>query len=433
MSDDNVDPVIPDHDAMPPGEDQSSTRPKSRKSNKQTLICIGGLVVAMGWCGYILMGPSSSDEVTMPSSGAAVDTEIEAGGSGGGQGQERASVLSEIDDREAVRDRIQNGKSAIQFGEVDDVADEADEPETDEAERPSVFGDISPREEVSDKTPRQMKTDYPISGNPGRPAASMGGETSEKLAYELDLMQTRAEQGSEHGEMNYTQASRGSSQGSNQLPITPELQEKLYGRSGDSAESRGPRWKAGSLALPGDLATAYMSNRISSDQPSGIVAIDILDGKLKGAKAIGKSTFEGDRLLINFDRIVYKGEVLSDVKAYAVDPHTLDASLQSGIDRRLMTRYGVPILMGLAGIGVDYAAQRDNTTVYETNLTTGEQVQRNVSQSQGFGQYALQEGSDTVKRPFERIADKAAEVQPEVWAEPGVIGLLFDSRVPSGG
>lgn len=410
----------------PPTEGDASLREKKKSKisqGKLFMIVLGGMVLIAGYA--LLSGdesprvPGSEEEVSV--GGAEIEGEVESfgrnEGTDGGVGQERAEVLSEIDEREALQRRIEGGKSAVRFGEplVDD--EKKDAPPEPPKER-KVFGDVAPREEKPKTTGRRPPQVAPISGTASPQAYRNDGAGANMagLEYELGLVE---EQPMVSTNVNYYVAStsRGGAGRDQAHPLTPELSKKAEKASRDV------------LALPGDLTVAYLSNRISSDQPSSRVRADILAGDLRGARMLGEASFEGERLIINFDQLVYEDEVYDSVHAVAVDPDTLDASVQDGINRRLFTRYGVPILAGIASIGIDYQANRNNPSITETNLSTGETVSRRSNDADSFGKYAASEAGDGLKKPFEAIATNAASTPPEVWANPGAIGLMFTTEV----
>jgi hypothetical protein len=325
-------------------------------------------------------------------------------------GQERAEVLREIDDREELQARIERGESAVQFGDAFDEEEEVVEPEP--SKPAPVFGNLTPRDPdatiIPSGRPSPQVTPTANTGNGG-------GINPEGVAHELALLQAGRRQGGNTA-IHYTS-----------YEPTPTPSPQAISRTTNDDD---PAIKAGQWAMPGDLTTAYMANRVSSDQPSGMVTADILDGELRGGRLLGSGSVEGMRILIYFTQLVFEGEIY-EVSALAVDPQTLDSSVQDGINRRLFTRYGVPILMGVASIGIDYQAEQNNPSVTERNLSTGDVVSRRTNDSTSFGDYALGESTDAFKRPFEDIASNAAATQPEVWAEPGVIGVMFQTPVPT--
>ena len=213
------------------------------------------------------------------------------------------------------------------------------------------------------------------------------------------------------------------------MPITPGLEDRYYGGSGNRNTTN---VEIGGLAMPGDTLLAYMENRISSDQPNARVVAHILDGELKGGRAIGQATFEGERLIVEFNRAVSKDGVLYDgISMLAVDPRTLETSLQSGINRKLFLRYGVPILYGVAGLGIEYAAERDQNAVIVEDLETGTTTRRSTSNTDSFGQFAGQQIAQDINRPLSDAASRAASAKPVAWADPGIIGLAVDTPIPS--
>lgn len=422
---------------MPPASEEGTNPRREKKKGKkitQGKLFVGVLGIMALVAGYNLFLkddsappiPGSDEEVDL--GGAEVETDVVSFGredsDTGGVGQERAEVLAEIDEREALKRRIQGGQSAVRFGEE---VNEEPEAEPEKPKERGVFGDVERREPAPKKpASRRAPQVAPISGTRspqpyGSGSNGGGAANGEAIAYELGLM---AEEPLANTTVNYHIASadtgaRAGMGGNRSHPFTPELDK----------DGRGDREKKETIALPGDMTVAYLSNRISSDQPSGRVRADILAGDLRGGRMLGEATFEGERLIINFDQLVFEDEVYGSVHAVAVDPNSLDASVQDGINRRLFTRYGIPVLAGVAAIGIDYQAERRSPSVTETNLSTGETVTRRNNDADGFGEYAATEAADGLKTPLEAIATNAAATKPEVWANPGAIGLMFTTEV----
>lgn len=418
----------------PPSEGIAAPRREKKKKGFQLTqgkVFMGGLAVMVLVAGFVLLrGDDGPPAPTQDEGASEFEAEVQEfqrlDESGGGVGQERAEVLAEIDEREELERRILSGKSAVRFGEP--IDEDTDEVEAESAPPPpNVFGDVTPRQPPPPAPARQ--TPQAPAGSIGSlpPQARGGGGLSDsdmtRIQYELGL-DAEATPGSTEIAYYQTSEADGGGRGSvshRPLPIIPEV-PRLGQRNGADAKQK-------AVVLPGEQTIAYMRNRISSDQPSGIVRIDILDGPLRGGHMLGKAAFEGERLIINFDQLVHDGEVIEGARAIAIDPNTLDTSVQDGVNRRLFLRYGVPVLTGIAAIGVDYQAHRQSPTVTETNHHTGELVSRRINQSESFGEYAMTEAADGLKTPLQAIATRAASTPIETWAEPGIIGLMFTSGV----
>jgi hypothetical protein len=223
--------------------------------------------------------------------------------------------------------------------------------------------------------------------------------------------------------VHYTSYQPSASNQQDRHTLTPQLDADKEGQSAT------PALGSGELAMPGDTTVAYLNNRISSDQPDSMAQADILSGELRGARLLGQGEFQGQRLLVRFTQMVYEDEIYA-INALAVDPDTMESSVADGVNRRLFTRYGVPILVGVASIGIDYQAERANPSVTETDQQTGEQITRRTNSADSFGDYAIGETGDSLRRPLGDIAQNAANVQPHVWANPGAVGILFTQPVP---
>ena len=452
----------PAADMPPPQEDMRSKGVK--KSNR---LVVGGFVVVAGVLGYFLIfaGAGSNPapmpvETGLPSQqqgpgfltddrGGPVERVQRIDNEQGGIGRERADVLTEIDEREDLLARIERGETAVMFEELDliDVKDEDLEEYQTEA---PVFGDLPPRERptpavnASNNAGRTAMTNTPILRpqpsveRPSAPVSSSHSVNPDSVAYELALLEKQKARGANElvSYTPYEQPQPVAGVGGANHPMTPGVNATsplqaggVSGQSGRAAISEG--LSQGELALPGDKVVAYMSTRISSDQPDGRAMAEILEGPLRGGKLLGAPQFQGERLLVNFNQLVFEGSVY-DVQALAIDTSTEETSVADGINRRLLTRYGVPILAGVASIGIDYQSVRNNPSVTQTNEFTGETVTRRTNEADSFGQYAMEESTDHLQRPLGDIAANAANTPIHVWANPGAIGVLFVSSVPQG-
>lgn len=446
---------------MPPSEDDMRAK-RVKKSNR---LVVGGFIAIAGILVYFLIfaGAGSTPApvpvesnspgqaqgpgfLTENRGGEATRTQ-RADGEGGGVGRERAEVISEIEEREDLLAKIERGETAVMFDELDMVEVDDEDVEEYQSEAP-VFGDVTPRERpapsvnANGNNGRTAMTNTPILRpqpsveRTSAPAPqSAHGVNAEGLAYELGLMDEQRARGA-NIDVTYTSYSprqNGESGfGGADHPMTPGVNASSPLQGGvKPGQSEKESLSAGELALPGDKVVAYMSTRISSDQPDGRATAEILEGPLRGGKLLGAPQFQGERLLVNFNQLVFEGSVY-EVQALAIDTSTEETSVADGINRRLLTRYGVPILVGVASIGIDYQAERNNPSTTQTNEFTGETVTRRTQQTDSFGQYALQESTDSLQRPLSDIASNAASTPIHVWANPGAIGILFVSSVPQG-
>ena len=439
MSEETNQPL--DATEAPPPADMESSSSRRKRSRKGTIIATGALVVFLGGAWLILFGGGDSDSAPtldgqeISSSGSpqqsstTIESNVQQGGMGGGVRQEVASVQSNIEDEERRQERLETGRSVITFGET--LIEEEDAPQEDAAseQNNSTFGEIAP-----EPTRPEAKEEFPV--NPGRQQVRIAGSSGSANATAANNAGTMSAAINQEIQ-RYNADREGQTQEKKEevYYAAPVVKKRPASTRDDADESlkASHAFTQGELAMPGDTVAAYMENRITSDQPSGRVVATILEGPMEGARAIGEASFEGDRLLIAFNRVVTRqGDLIDGIEALAVDPNTMETSLQSGVDRKLFQRYGVPLLYGIAAIGLDYASEKGSTTVYEQDLETGESVKRSVREgNRSFGDYMTDNASDVLDKPLGRAANEAASVEPTAWANPGVIGLLFDTAVPS--
>lgn len=427
--------IIPD---SPPANMISGQQRKKRSA--KGLAIMGGFIVIASIIMWNLFFAGGEEQVQLngqnvaPPGRAQIEGDVQVGGSGGGMRQEYAQLQSELEEEEARLERAQSGRSSITLGEVPiDMAEEVVEEEAPEVN--NTFGAIA-----AEPPPPPPRTQL----QPGRRVVSMdqsastsqqGGGINPVLA-EMEKMSSLDEASGWHSDVFYVEDSSGQvASGAIQtgrMPITPQLENRYYGNNNSASSSGSSELQPGSLAMPGETPIAYMQNRISSDQPSGTVVAHVLSGKLEGSRLLGSSNLEGERILVNFDRLVTAdGDYYTGLDIDAVDPKSLDASLQSGVNRRLFVRYGVPILYGITSLGIEYAGQRDTITVEEEDLQTGNVTRRSVRSNESFEEFAGSRVADNINEPLSDAASRAANVQPLVWADPGVIGLLINTPIPN--
>jgi intracellular multiplication protein IcmE len=101
---------------------------------------------------------------------------------------------------------------------------------------------------------------------------------------------------------------------------------------------------------------------LNSDAPTPVVAT-IVQGPLKGAKAIGAFTANGESMAISFSRIVGGDGAVIQVEGYGVDPYARDPSLRPEVDGHFLSRWGALLASSfLEGFGG--AFRRGGRTLY---------------------------------------------------------------------
>jgi intracellular multiplication protein IcmE len=102
----------------------------------------------------------------------------------------------------------------------------------------------------------------------------------------------------------------------------------------------------------GDIMMGVMTSTVNSDEDSPVMA-NIVSGKLRGAKLIGKFTLLKEKVLINFNKLDMPGKPASiGINAVAIDPETAHTALADCVDNHYWLRYGTlfasSFLSGLA-------------------------------------------------------------------------------------
>jgi hypothetical protein len=90
---------------------------------------------------------------------------------------------------------------------------------------------------------------------------------------------------------------------------------------------------------PGETLYAVTDYALNSDIPAPVIAT-ILQGELKGGKAIGEFKLSGENVLVTFSRIVDKDGFEIKVNAFAVNPANSKASIRADVDTHFLERWG---------------------------------------------------------------------------------------------
>ncbi len=94
------------------------------------------------------------------------------------------------------------------------------------------------------------------------------------------------------------------------------------------------------ITAMGQVIYAQLLNELNSDVPTPVLA-HVLQGPLKGGRALGKFTVEDEYLVITFNYIV-KDDITYDIDAIALDPETTLGGMKSRVDKHYWTRVVLP-------------------------------------------------------------------------------------------
>jgi type IV secretory pathway VirB10-like protein len=93
------------------------------------------------------------------------------------------------------------------------------------------------------------------------------------------------------------------------------------------------------LVRPGDLFYAVMDTALDSDTPGPVMAT-IVQGKLKRAKLLGGFARKDDRLVVKFQSLITESGKVIKLTAYAVDPDTSQAAIETSVNHHYLARWG---------------------------------------------------------------------------------------------
>lgn len=200
------------------------------------------------------------------------------------------------------------------------------------------------------------------------------------------------------------------------------------GTSGTSIEGDGKGKESRVLTMQylGDLGTAWLEGLVDSDVPSAMVTAEILDGPLRGGRVLGSHSFEGECILIDFNKLQWRGREVN-IRAAAADEKTGQTCLSGKINRRITQRYGVPILFSVARVGQTYHAQKgSSTSTVDGYLGTSTVTDKNGS---SFNDVAKQAGIDGTLDALQNPVDRLTNMPIQVKKDQGVIGIRWLERV----
>jgi intracellular multiplication protein IcmE len=129
---------------------------------------------------------------------------------------------------------------------------------------------------------------------------------------------------------------------------------------------------------PGDILFAVTDTALNSDLPTPVSAT-VVEGPMKGAKAIGSFRLGGDDMVLEFSRMTAPDGRSMDMEAFAVDPSTAGAAVRSRKDTHFWSRWG-SLLAASFIEGLGSAVSKRNTRVYTTR---GFAVEEQLGRSMG--------------------------------------------------
>jgi len=164
---------------------------------------------------------------------------------------------------------------------------------------------------------------------------------------------------------------------------------------------------------------------INSDEPGTPVMVEIVDGKLRGAKLSGVSSInkEASGFVLKLNKMVFNGEDYT-VDAVVIDPDTDAATIADSYDPRYVERYG--LMLGakfLSGMATAMASAGQTAVVSGAGAVTVATPAASTKQAMmaGLGQFGTQVSADVGE-----AAPKGPLVK--MYANSG-IGIMFLSSV----
>lgn len=209
-----------------------------------------------------------------------------------------------------------------------------------------------------------------------------------------------------------------------------ERSELRSSRSSSEAITHVGAVPARALIKAGDIAFAVLDTAVNSDYPDTPVMATIVEGRLKGAKLLGKlATTKGvsgqqDRVALNFTLLNMDSWPASrTVTCSAVDPDTARTVLASHVDYHYMLRFGAVMATSfLTGYAKALTTSGGTTTtgIFGTS-TTNPQLSPSQKIATAFGEIGTQLGA---------VTQNYTNIPPTVKVDSGVsLGILFMADV----
>jgi intracellular multiplication protein IcmE len=131
------------------------------------------------------------------------------------------------------------------------------------------------------------------------------------------------------------------------------------GQQTGTAQQKGPV-----LAQPGHISFGELLTAMNSNEP-GPVEAEIVSGRFKNAKLLGKFKREKDRLIIQFNEMTLNHQSYA-ISAYAIDAKTARTYVATSVNHHTLVRWGSLIAASLLG-GVDNALAMSNSNTIMGN------------------------------------------------------------------
>lgn len=149
---------------------------------------------------------------------------------------------------------------------------------------------------------------------------------------------------------------------------------RTAGQDGNGLPSNKNSATAKTLVMrAGESIYANINMSINTDEPS-IVMANILGGKLSGGMIFGKAVLNSnDTVTITFDKISLPEKQQTSFSGVAIDPRTGRSSLTGTVNKKIFTRYVLPITSTIAGSYAQLLAKQSTqqTTTLATTLMPG--------------------------------------------------------------
>jgi intracellular multiplication protein IcmE len=120
----------------------------------------------------------------------------------------------------------------------------------------------------------------------------------------------------------------------------------------------------------GDILYGVTELALNTDVISPVI-VTIVQGELKGARAIGEFKLSGESLVMSFNKIVTKDGLEIKVEALGIDPATSGADIQARVNTHFFERWGSLIAASFIE-GFGEAVSRKSQRVYISGDTVVE-------------------------------------------------------------
>lgn len=370
--------------------------PKKKKLPLATKIAmgVGGAIGVI----FLLLSFSGSDDEFTPQSNVAPTAQVKADVAGGKKDPRFSELETKYNEQRAAEAKEKGFSTIDTMPQLELIG----------------FEDVKPKEEAETKTIPPIQVDR-YNPNASRERQQMDAE----LRRESEADSQRKEQRMQAKLDAMRDLEAGMMIASHQQYEVIGYDPVDGGAGGDDPISPEDPALAGNPIPVGTLMYASLDTPINSDEPSPVRAT-IVSGPMAGAVMIGGYDRVGEKVLISFDMLSFKGNSIG-ISAIAIDPNTRRTAIASHVEKRTLSRWGAVIGSALFGSFTDSVANGNTSITINGTSTTATQEEFSSADQ---AKIALGEIGDRTEPMAEEYFNRPPTVYVNDEKHPAV-GIMF--------